>query len=253
MYLKWLPSTGKASKLALVLFLLSTLKTLPFAYLIRFYSTVLKNILVTRIQYHTNGRLNTYGYNVRNSKNEVVDPLAIFKPQVFKTYVSPLEVDMYLHKSNSTYFLDLDIARTDLLTKVFQKIFFRYFDNENGHFKQSYRASNLPYIPVGAVETHFKHELKPFQTFQIHSKIIAWDKKWIFVLSKFLSAPSDKVYAITLTKYVFKRGRITIVPEQMMKEVGLWSDEIDHICQRNLSIVEHMTSMEDLEREVSSY
>lgn len=182
------------------------------------------------------------------------DKLAIFKPQKFKTFVSPMEVDMYLHKSNSTYFLDLDIARTDLLTKVFQTIFFRYYDNVSGFFKRK-SLSNLPYIPVGAVETHFKHELKPFQTFEIHSKIVAWDKKWIFILSKFVSPKnsSDKVYGITLTKYVFKRGRITIIPEDMIKEVGLWSDEVEAIRQKNISLVTHMTSLEQLELEVSDY
>ncbi|CAH2352067.1 probable thioesterase [[Candida] railenensis] len=250
-----MPPLSTFSKYLLIAFLASTYKTLPFAYLIRFYSTVIKNIVIPKIRYHRNGKFNTFGYSVKKpTNNSDDDKLAIFEPQTFKTYVSPMEVDMYLHKSNSTYFLDLDIARTDLLTKVFQKIFYRYMDNESGLFKRK-SLLNVPYIPVGSVETHFKHELKPFQSFEIHSKVIAWDKKWIFILSKFVSPKNtgDKIYGITLTKYVFKRGRITIEPEAMIREVGLWSDEIDVICKRNLSMVEHMTSLEQLELEASKY
>ncbi len=235
------------TKSLFLVFLLSTYKTLPFAYLYRFYSTVLRNVVFKRFTYLRNGGLNTYGYDEGDNR------LVVFKPQVFKTYVSPLEVDMYLHKLNLTYFLDLDIARTDLITKVFQKLFFRYYDNANGHFKGNSLA-NLPYIPVAAVETHFKHELKPFQSFEIHSKVISWDQKWIFVLSKFTSGrKADKVYGIALTKYVFKRGRVTIAPEDMIKECGLWTPECQEVAFKNRAIVDHMTDLEDLERAVGEF
>ncbi|CAK7894716.1 hypothetical protein CAAN1_10S04588 [[Candida] anglica] len=230
-------------RILVYIFLLSTYKTLPFAYVIRFYHVIVRNLLFHRSQYNHNNKLNTFGRGVTN-------PLDVFKPAITKTYVSPLEIDMYLHKSNSTYFIDLDIARTDLVTKVFQKLFFRYFDNDNGHFPKAGKISNFPYVPVAAVETHFKHELRVFQPFEIHSQVLAWDKKWLFILSKFVtkSAKGDeKICAITITKYVFKRGRLTISPEEMLKECGYWSDEVDQLNKKHYPVVQDMATTDKLE------
>lgn len=158
---------------------------------------------------------------------------------------------MYLHKSNSTYFQDLDIARTNLVTKIFQVIFYRYYDNENQDFKSSSRISNFPYVPVGSIQCTFKRELTIFTRYQIKSKVLAWDNKWLFVLSKFVVPQKngeDKLCAIAVTKYVFKKNsRITIRPVEMIKEAGLYNEEVEKINQHNFKLISHMSETDDLE------
>ena len=151
-----------ATKVLVALFLVSTHKTLPFAYFCRFYYHIIRQFILTNWTYHEK-RLNTFGFTKPND---------LFNWVTLKSRVSPLEIDMYLHKSNSTYFLDLDIARTKLVMRVFQKLFWNCYKNVHGEFKTTGFA-NMPYAPIATVQASFKRELKPFQSFDIKSKVFA--------------------------------------------------------------------------------
>ncbi|KAK6458614.1 uncharacterized protein RJT20DRAFT_131779 [Scheffersomyces xylosifermentans] len=225
-------------KALIVVFLVSTHKTLPFAYFFRFYYHVFRRFFLTKYSYNANNKRNTFGFN---------SPKDCFKWVTLSSRVSPLEIDMYLHKSNSTYFLDLDIARTKLVTEVMQKLFWNYVDNVHGEFKGKGMA-NIPYAPIASVMCSFKRELKPLQAFDIKSQIFSWDSKWLFVLSKFVTK-GDKLHAIAITKYVFKKnGRQTMKPIEMMQEIGLVDDEVLEQVKKNYELVKHLASSEDLER-----
>ncbi|KAF7583585.1 Thioesterase-like family protein [Clavispora lusitaniae] len=224
-------------KTFVVLFLVSTYKTLPFAYLIRFYALVFKHIVVHKNAF-IQTRKNTFGYG--SSK------LDIFKAVSYSTYASPLEIDMYLHKSNSTYLIDLDIARTSFVCQLFQKLFMNAWLNETGEFK-SQSLQNCPYIPVGTIQCVFKREIKLFQRYTITSNVLAWDNKWLYILSKF-EATDGKLCALGITKYVFKKkGRITLRPREFIAECGMYNDEVEAINQKNYELVSHLESSEGLE------
>ncbi|CUM63478.1 uncharacterized protein PRCAT00001053001 [Priceomyces carsonii] len=230
-------------KYALIAFLLSTIKTIPLAYCCRFYYRVLLNLVVPMSTYRKNGKKNTFGIDGQNK-------LRLFEHTLMKTYVSPMEIDPYFHKSNSTYFIDLDIARTDTVTKIFQKAFFDAYSNDSGEFK-SKSLANFPYVPIATIQCVFKAELTLFQRYEIKSRVMAWDNKWLFVLSKFVvpKGNSEKLCAIAVTKYVFKKkGRITIRPIEMIKECGLYSEEVENINKKNYELVKYMSSSEDLEK-----
>ena len=196
---------------------------------------------LTRKKYVSLKKQNTFGYT-GDSK------LDIFKPSTYTSYVSPLEIDMFVHKSNSTYFTDLDLARMDLVLRVFQKYFFQEFDNDFGTFK-SKSVNNFPYAPIAMVECTFKKELKIFQKFEIKSKVVAWDDKWLFMMSEFKIPKSDRTYAVAMTKYVFKKGggRTTINPEEMIERCGMLNDEVKAINKENYELVKHLASTDDLE------
>ncbi|KAK6464492.1 hypothetical protein DFJ63DRAFT_334061 [Scheffersomyces coipomensis] len=226
------------AKYLFIAFLISTHKTLPFAYCVRFYYQVFRQWYLTRSSYISNGKKNT---------NHL--PKGIFSWVTLDTRVSPLELDMYLHKSNSTYFLDLDIARTKLLTKVFQNTWWNHYDNIYNEYK-SVSFGNIPYAPIATVKCFFKKELKLYQPFQIKSRVFAWDSKWLFVISKFITTykGEEKIHAIALTKYVFKKnGRITIKPTEMIKEGGFLNDDVLKQNNINYQLVTHLVSTENLE------
>ncbi|ODV68403.1 hypothetical protein HYPBUDRAFT_155521 [Hyphopichia burtonii NRRL Y-1933] len=231
-------------------FLVSTYKSLPLAYCFKFYYRIIINLILPRFKYLATHE-NTFGITSKTNK------LDLFEYTTFNTYVSPLEIDMYLHKSNSTYLVDLDIARTDLVTKIFQVVFYKYFDNFQNEFKSAGKVSNFPYVPVASIQCIFKKELTLFQKFQIKSKVLAWDQKWLFVLSKFVipnGSKNEKLCAIAITKYVFKKnGRITIKPIDLIKDAGLYNDEIVKINEENYKLVDYMSSTDDLEQVASNF
>lgn len=224
------------AKVALAVFLASTYKTLPFAYLIRFYLIVFKNVVLKRRSYRKK-RVNTFGIGTGK--------LDVFRAVTYNSYASPLEIDMYLHKSNSTYLVDLDLARTEALTQVLQKLFLSYYDNEYGEFKGK-SIRNYPYIPIGTVKCVFKHEIKVFQRYSISSSIYAWDHKWLYVMLKF--ELKGKLCALAITKYVLKKkGRLTMKPREFLEQSGLYNDEVEAINAENYKLVSYLLTSEGLE------
>lgn len=246
----YLTSVGFWARVAIATFLLSTYKTLPGVSTWRFFWMSYRNLILTYWQFKRNGNSNTHGISAKKSN------LVVFEyTSVYTTYVSPLELDlMYEHKSNSTYFADLDIARGKLLVTVFQKFFLESYDNTKGEYTgRGY--GNLPIVPVGHVQTLFRKELFVFQLYQIRSRILAWDKKWLYLILKFVrkDKSGETTCAVSLTKYVFKkRSRMTIPPQQVVEASGLFSEEVEAANIENFEIVKR-NDEEELEKLAATF
>lgn len=114
-------------------------------------------------------------------------------------------------------------------------------------------------VALGAISCNFKRELKPYEPYEMWTRVLTWDEKWIYILTHFVkkgavkpktftlypeqnaqefrrkkSAKDTKehesvkameanpaVVATALSKCVFKAGRRTISPYMMMKKSGL--------------------------------
>lgn len=216
-----------------LLLLVSTFKTLPFAYLLRLYYNIGRAVTFTVFSFRRNGRNNTFG--IRN-------PDDLFKWISLESYASPLELDMYFHKSYSSYFPDLDISRTTTIFRVFQQLFIDYYDNVHGEFKRK-GVANYPYFPIETVQCSFNRDLNPFQRYRISSRIFAWDKKWLFILSKFTTGSDEQLHAYALTKYVLKKnGRLTMIPEEYIKECGLWDATVAAENLENYKLVQDLAN-----------
>ena len=213
---------------------------------------------------------------------------ALFRPIINSSIYTPLpETDYNGHKSNSTYFSDLDMARTELVTCLLRKGIRNAGarkhpelplskDGEyqasgtiqdpptNGHAvnpsteQQAKPSKALFSIALGAVSCHFKKEVKPYQPYEIWTRILSWDRKWIYILShvvkpgvvppegyalqpwKSRSRPVSNesqsteqrreewkkaIFATSLAKYVVKRGRQTVPPELVLKSSDLLPPE----------------------------
>lgn len=202
-------------------YLASSYKSLPLAYYVRFYYIIVKNLILPK--------------SLRQ-EHKIKSP---FQIDSYKTYNSPFECDFYMHKSNSTYFEELDIVRTQLMTSIFQK-FFIEFPTE---------SKTWPFIPVANIFCNFKKEIKPFEKYRVDSRILAWDSKWLFIISKFVTEKKgeDVICSTAITKYVLKDGRKTIKPEEALKFVGLWNEEFELKSQKNLKLVEYFIDTNDLD------
>ncbi|KAL4945565.1 hypothetical protein BDV06DRAFT_184521 [Aspergillus oleicola] len=165
----------------------------------------------------------------------------IFTPATFSTNSPLFEIDINVHKTNSSYFKDLDESRLRLLATLFPEIFTIF--------------SRPPFRPAlaGTACTFFR-PIATLQSYEVSSKILGWDEKWVFISSVFLTkGKSKKVIAVAITKYCFKRGRETVQPEGVFRKRGLLEvDEksIREMNERGLEIargLDGLTTLKELE------
>ncbi|KAI5954015.1 hypothetical protein CANMA_004854 [Candida margitis] len=232
-----------------VLYLALCHKTAPLSHTIRFYYQVATGLIPSRFKSKDSTKENTYN---------LASPDKLFKYVTWHSRVSPMEIDMYMHKNNGTYFLDLDIARSKLLIRLLQQYWWSAFENKSGAFGKAQNTfNNIPYTPLGTVQCQFKRELTIFEKFDVNSRILAWDKKWLFVLSTFTTidpkTKGKRINAIALSKYVFKNKRITISPIEYLRYCNLIDEKNEEINARNYEIVKHMIETEDLEALVEEF
>ncbi|KAE8448813.1 hypothetical protein EG329_008815 [Mollisiaceae sp. DMI_Dod_QoI] len=111
-------------------------------------------------------------------------------------------------------------------------------------------------LALGAVSCSFKRELKPYESYELWTRVLTWDEKWIYIVTHFVRkgavmpkkytlyphqntsdqndikrrdstssvdsiGSNEAVVATALSKCVFKQGRRTISPAFMLKQSGL--------------------------------
>ncbi|CCH59095.1 hypothetical protein TBLA_0B02530 [Henningerozyma blattae CBS 6284] len=202
-----------AIKYLTIVYLISSYKTLPGAYFIRFYYHVCRLLFKP---YFT-------GKETLNIETLQKSKYGCFAHSKYSTYASPWECDLYFHKNNSTYFSELDISRGELMLSIFQKLFLK--------------SKKWPYVPVANVFTNFLKEISPFERYNVTSQILCWDEKWIYVLSKFTKNNDKILCSISLTKYVLKDGRKTIKPKDALEVCGLYNADAAALSEKNLKIL----------------
>jgi hypothetical protein len=196
---------------------------------------------------------------------------SLFAPVVTSSYTPLLDIDYNLHKSNSTFFVDLDDSRTELMLALFKDVV-KPVDVKEGK-RTPARMFNL-----GGTSCMYRKAIPPFARYEISSRVLCWDQKWIYVVSHFTKPGSNKptklvlgskeerageenskdsVYATAITKYVFKQGRITCTPESVMKDCGLFPDEagpsdgwsleqVQDECNKHLEVAQNFGSLDVL-------
>lgn len=223
---------GHTSRILLLLFMVMNLKNVPFAWTYRvFYAIVYHNIL---------------------RKSPDLTPRALFKPMISETRAPLLEIDYNLHKSNSTYFTDLDIARTHLVSYLTRPAMRNLTRNAKTGLVLD-PGTNKPAkgpmgIMLGSVACTFKREIRAYRAYELWSKVLAWDRKWLYMVTHFVpkgtAKPAEwldprfgrvrtrsgkdasggwesKMHATAVSKYVFKLGRLTVHPAIVLQNSGL--------------------------------
>ncbi|BCS25973.1 acyl-CoA thioesterase [Aspergillus puulaauensis] len=210
--------------LALLLAILN-LKNLPFAWHFR----IARHLLVN-LRWRPDYPFFPKGKPLTTSSGKPTHP--VFVPYSITTSTPLLETDYNLHKSNSTYFTDLDVSRTALVTRIYSPGVGLISKELDGEFAAAAQKEGKPapprksiYIALGSVFCSFKREIKPYTKFEVESRVLGWDQKWMYVLSFFLKPAGKKggkrtLYATAVSKYVVKKGRLTIAPERVLRKSG---------------------------------
>lgn len=182
-------------------------------------------------------------------------PRALFKPLVSETHAPLLEMDYNLHKSNSTYFTDLDVSRTHLVSFLCRPGLRKLAYNPETKLVLD-PATNEPVagsmgIVLGAVNCSFKREIGIYRGYELWSRLLCWDRKWMYIVTHFVpkgtARPTEwldqtsgkvrktaangaaagwesKMHATAISKYVFKLGRLTVHPAVILSESGVLPD-----------------------------
>ncbi|KAL2826623.1 hypothetical protein BDW59DRAFT_171724 [Aspergillus cavernicola] len=212
--------------LIVILFLLATYKNLPFVWFFRFFRTLITRLYIA-------------------PAHQKLTPACLFLPAIHRTRSPLTECDHNMHKSNSTYFTDLDISRGSLVLLLFvQRLSFR-------------PTPKTATIILGGVQIVFRKEILPYQGYEVWSRVLSWDEKWVYIVSHFVrrgavrhrgyllqgrggiggqsilsnngaggkTGKEAMVFASAVSRYVFKQGRRTVPPEQMLFECGLLPKE----------------------------
>lgn len=141
-----------------------------------------------------------------------------------------------MHKSNSTFYADLDINRIELLVTLFKDAITPLSPRSTLAPESVYSTRNRrrPLIAaLGGVTCLFRREVKAYQQYDIVSRVLTWDEKWLYIVSYFVkpskSHPTeiveDRILASALSRYVFKQGRQTVQPVDVLRNSGLLSGE----------------------------
>lgn len=191
-------------------------------------------------------------YHMVFRKSPKLGPRALFKPMISETKAPILEIDYNLHKSNSTYFADLDISRTHLCAYLLRPAIRSMSNNAKTRLVKDPRTGEPVKgsfaIALGSVMCSFKREISSFQSYELWSRVATWDRKWLYIITYFMpkgaARPTEwldprfrrvrtrdhkdatsgwekKIHATAMSKYVFKVGRLTVHPATVLSDSGL--------------------------------
>ncbi|KAK6086192.1 hypothetical protein SCUP515_00552 [Seiridium cupressi] len=204
-------------------------KSLPLAYTLRLLPS-LYQLLQPRLSSSKKSKSTTSSTPSTSHSFSAVRP-ALFKHNVMTSRAVAFDLDINVHKSNSTFFADADISRARLLA---------------GLLSQSLAELGPANFILAGVQCKFQREIRPYQAYAVSSRILAWNDKTLYTVTYFLK-PGTKlpfkteveggpaalvkdeklrrnIFATMVTKYVFKAGRTTVAPEHVFRTAGLIVD-----------------------------
>lgn len=134
----------------------------------------------------------------------------IFTASWLRLHVLPNDLDFNGHMNNGRYLTIMDLGRFDLILR-------------NGLFRLMLKQKSVPIL--GAVKIRYRLPLMPFQAYDLETKVIGWDDKWVFMEQRFIIVKGSKagaVAAIAVLKGSFfdKRSHTTVPTDVLLKALG---------------------------------
>ncbi|MCU7994230.1 thioesterase family protein [Shewanella glacialipiscicola] len=115
----------------------------------------------------------------------------------------PSDCDINFHLTNSRYPAFMDLARTYMLAEM-------------GLLKRFIKLKWMPI--VNAAEFTYIRDIKPFQQFEIETKVVGWDEKYFYIEQRFVSERG--LHCIVHVRGVFVCKRKQIPLDVLVKEAG---------------------------------
>lgn len=136
---------------------------------------------------------------------------ALFKPRmatldtsVLRFYVLPNDLDLHRHMNNGRYLSIMDLGRADLMLRT-------------GIFSLVYKNNWIPV--VGTVHMRYRRPLKLFQAFELQTRIVYWDDKWVFIEQCIISR--GKICAQGTIQGLIRAREGNVPTSFLMQELGM--------------------------------
>lgn len=110
--------------------------------------------------------------------------------------VTMYAMDWNFHMNNTIYFLDTDVVRIRFLGTL--------LGFQIGNLKQARKVWSNHYLALGGASFNFLKEMRFGQRYSIEHKIVGIDKKWIYHRTRFLDEVRGTVFAVGISRSVFK-------------------------------------------------
>jgi len=118
--------------------------------------------------------------------------------------VWPNDLDLNLHVNNGRYLALADIARMHWFVR-------------SGAARIAYRERALPV--VGDAIAKFRRDMKLFDEFEIHTRMLGWDARWGFIEHRFVR--NGRVLGVVAVRGLFKGPNGPIEPQWFLDRLGL--------------------------------
>ncbi|KAI0184478.1 hypothetical protein EV127DRAFT_237739 [Xylaria flabelliformis] len=219
--------------------------TAPVILIIAFLLVALTNLKVLPLAWHVRifyGYYGHYALDRRSISPSTSGSLTLFQPTIYTTSLPLGELDHNMHKSNSTYLTDLDVARGYHIYSIFRL-------GTREYTRRGAREGTFNHA-LGGVSMSFRRPIGPFQKYDIWTRVLSWDAKWLYLVSHFVPAgtampaifshqPGSSgrapavnhhhsppiVYATSVAKIVMKQGRKTIPFETFLRTCKIFGDD----------------------------
>jgi acyl-CoA thioesterase FadM len=132
-------------------------------------------------------------------------PLGILDSSVLTFRVWPNDLDINLHMNNGRYLTIMDLGRIDLLIRW-------------GLGGVMVKRRWMPV--VGAATIQFRRSLSPFQRFRLHTRVLCWDEKWVFVEQR-IESLDGRVAATAIVKGLVRGPTGLVAPATVLSALGL--------------------------------
>lgn len=118
--------------------------------------------------------------------------------------VWPTDLDLNMHMTNARYFSVMDLGRVDLMIR-------------SGLARPMLR--NRWQAVLGASMVRFRRPLKPFQRYELTSRVLCWDDRWFFIEQRAETPEGTAAVAVMQGAFLTKGG--IIAPARMLAEAGM--------------------------------
>jgi acyl-CoA thioesterase FadM len=120
--------------------------------------------------------------------------LKTLEVSVLNFHVLPNDLDVYGHMNNGRYLTIMDLGRIDLLLR-----------SEIGQYALKRKWNPI----IASSMMRYRRSLKVFQSYQLKTRIVAWDDKWFYIEQIFKRNEQEIATGFVKGLFVSAKGKVS--------------------------------------------
>lgn len=165
----------------------------------------------------------------------------VLTAQKLRMRVLPNDLDFNMHMNNSRYQTVMDLGRVDFIFRT-------------GLYQEMKKIKAMPVLSTAKMR--YRIPLAPFQQYDLETRMVCWDDKWLYIEHRFIIAKGERagvIAAIGLVKGAFySRETKETVPTQKLLEITKLEQESPKFPEYILQWSQSDNALRDHVRETSA-